>query len=276
MSCFRPVEAWYSRELNDSGKRPLVFSARIALERDNPITVPCGKCIGCVKDHANAWAVRCYHESTLHAQNSFLTLTYDDAHLPADGKLCKEHVQKYFKRARFHGLKQRYFYCGEYGSKTRRPHYHILTFGQDFLGGAEKFGDYYINPLLTDIWGLGHVTCAPMEPATTFYVAGYTLKNAESDDCFHHASTRPYIGAGWLKPFYDDIVRTGCVVIDGRRFPVPASYLRRPEYAAEFEQLKLDRAEALRVQQPKTRQQLEAAEADLRSRVRLGDNKGRV
>lgn len=73
----------------------------------------------------------------------FITLTYDDDHLPSDNSLHKEELQKFFKRLRKHyGEKIKYFACGEYGEKVRtlfdingsgealgRPHYHAIVFG---------------------------------------------------------------------------------------------------------------------------------------------------
>lgn len=73
----------------------------------------------------------------------FITLTYDDEHLPADHSLHVEELQKFFKRLRKnYGEKIRYFACGEYGEKVRtffdikgqgealgRPHYHAIVFG---------------------------------------------------------------------------------------------------------------------------------------------------
>lgn len=73
----------------------------------------------------------------------FLTLTYDDEHLPKDHSLHKEDLQKFFKRLRKnYGEKIKYFACGEYGEKVKtffdidgngnalgRPHYHAIIFG---------------------------------------------------------------------------------------------------------------------------------------------------
>jgi hypothetical protein len=35
-------------------------------------------------------------------------------------------------RKKISPLKIRFFHCGEYGDKTRRPHYHALIFGYGF------------------------------------------------------------------------------------------------------------------------------------------------
>lgn len=101
------------------------------------LVVPCGKCVICRKRKANALAARAIAE-TYTSGNSplFITLTYNDFHLRRSligiPTLQKVDLQLFFKRLRSlldaykieHHL--RYLACGEYGSKTHRPHYHIL------------------------------------------------------------------------------------------------------------------------------------------------------
>jgi len=70
------------------------------------------------------------HEAKYHEQKAFLTLTYDDLHLPDNGSLDKTHYQKFMKRLRKElnpsGTKPedykklRYFMCGEYGDTTHQ------------------------------------------------------------------------------------------------------------------------------------------------------------
>jgi hypothetical protein len=66
-----------------------------------------------------------------HERNVFLTLTYDDEHLPIGGSLYKRDLQNFFKRLRknLKGRKIKYYACGEYGETTFRPHYHAIIFG---------------------------------------------------------------------------------------------------------------------------------------------------
>lgn len=120
----------------------------------NNMIVPCGKCIACRIKKRQEWAMRMLHEKTSWKDSLFLTLTYDDLHLPFGNKnlptLRKDHLQKFMKRLRHHlrirynvynprvngkPLKRymtyplRYFACGEYGENTQRPHYHAIIFG---------------------------------------------------------------------------------------------------------------------------------------------------
>ena len=63
----------------------------------------------------------------------FVTLTYDDEHLPENASLVVSDLQKYIKRVRKEcdkiGKRIRYFACGEYGDRYGRPHYHAIIFG---------------------------------------------------------------------------------------------------------------------------------------------------
>lgn len=46
------------------------------------IPIPCGNCYGCRLDYSRQWADRCIMELEEHESAYFLTLTYDDDHLP--------------------------------------------------------------------------------------------------------------------------------------------------------------------------------------------------
>lgn len=229
MACHYPIAAWRALEPNkDTGKYPVVFSPPKHIRKEaESLNLPCGKCVGCRADQAMMWSIRAYHESTSHLANSFLTLTYDDDHLPWDGKISKPDLQNFFKRMRHH-YKLRYIACGEYGELTRRPHYHAIIFGQDFdeAGFCSRLDENsYTNSFLEKTWGLGHVMVAPCNLASIMYVCGYVNKKIGDVDTFSLASRRPYIGHDWLKRYSDDIRRTGCVVISGRKFVVPQRYL---------------------------------------------------
>lgn len=237
MSCVNPLEGWLAAKLTAAGKRPVTFSRHEAFT-DKPVSLPCGKCIGCIKDWSTAWSVRCFHESEQHEQNCFATLTYRD---PAPDRLVPKDLRDFFKRLRSAGVKFRYFAVGEYGGRTRRPHYHVLFFGQDFLGRSVPLGmgegsenGLYMNPWLTRMWKLGHVTIGRCEADSIFYTCGYSLKNVDQEDCFHVASRKPFVGAGWLEKYSDDIRRNGFVTIGGVKRMVPRSYLARPERQEEF------------------------------------------
>lgn len=235
--CVSPLDGWYSSTPTDLGRTGVTFRLRDGFA-DRPVSLPCGKCIGCLQDRAEAWSVRCYHEATLHPRNCFATFTYSEA----PPSLVKSDLQNLFKRLRRDGQKFRYFACGEYGSKTLRPHYHVLFFGTDFRADSSPLGfsdsTYYFSPYLTSTWSLGHVTLASCDPGAIFYTAGYSLKSAGQPDAFHIASRRPPIGDRWLDKFADDAVRNGFVTIEGKKYPIPPAYLERKRHAVEFDQVR--------------------------------------
>lgn len=237
MSCFHPRNAWLSRGVNPSGKRSVVFDPTRA-QPGSYLHLPCGRCSGCLADRAAMWSIRCFHESTCHKQNSFLTITYRDECCPE--AISKPHMQSFCRGLRDAGLRFRYFLCGEYGSVTRRPHYHALVFGHDFLGGSYQISDQlYGSPLLDKVWSKGFVSVGEFSMGAACYVAGYVSKKVGDPDCFQLMSRRPGIGHDWLDRFGDDLVRTGTVTIEGRELPVPSRYIAWHE--KDFEQLRLDR-----------------------------------
>ena len=101
--------------------------------------VNCGHCYACRVNYTTEWALRLIYELSTNSAASFLTLTYDNEHYPIDCGLHKEDLQKFFKRLRinikrkYHEFapKIRYYGVGEYGSRTKRSHYHAIVFGLD-------------------------------------------------------------------------------------------------------------------------------------------------
>ena len=139
MTCLKPLLGWrYPNDPDeynpDTGKFKLHFTSP-APTGSIPVSVPCGQCLSCRIDYSRDWAARCVHESQLHAVNSYITLTYDDFHLPDNYGLEKDALQKFMKRYRkMFGKGIRFFGCGEYGEETSRPHYHLIIFGYDLPG----------------------------------------------------------------------------------------------------------------------------------------------
>lgn len=197
MVCFYPVTGYRSIEKTENGKRKIVFSPNKGY-MDLPVTVSCGQCLGCRLDRSKSWAIRCLHESKLYDNNCFITLTYNDENLPDNRSLDKRHVQLFFKklRKRFNGITPiynektkkneypiRYFYCGEYGEKYNRPHYHICLFNFVFpdVELFERRSGYntYISNICEEIWGKGFCVIGDVNYESAGYVARYILKKAK-------------------------------------------------------------------------------------------------
>lgn len=126
----------------------------------------CGRCIHCQKNRANLWLVRLYHEASYHEASSFVTLTYDNDHIPPGGLLRKKDAQDYIKRLRKNtGRKLKYYLVGEFGERTHRPHYHIILFG---ISGTEAE--------IKLAWPHGLVHVGSVQPESMKYVAKYCVK----------------------------------------------------------------------------------------------------
>ena len=151
--------------------------------RDNLIQIPCGKCLACRISHANDWATRCVLESRLYKNNSFITLTYNDENLPKDKSVNVRDLQLFFKslRKKLGKTKIRYFACGEYGSQTLRPHYHIGLY--NYKPKDEKIFKFnkrkdivYVSKEIEKIWGKGFITVGELTLESAAYIARYTQK----------------------------------------------------------------------------------------------------
>lgn len=198
MPCYHPLTAYWSRDLSSNGKHYLVFNPRFARDPEEIIQVPCGQCIGCRLEYARVWALRCWHESLLHSDNHFITLTYDDEHLKSFS-LNPDDLTLFFKRLRNY-CKFRYFACGEYGDKNGRPHFHAIMFGLRLpdLGpfSINSMGDpLYRSKLLESFWPYGFVSIGAVTFKSCAYVARYVTKKKKGKDA------HVYDDLGIIPPF---------------------------------------------------------------------------
>lgn len=250
MPCFHPMEAWRSKRINKkTGKRSITFTKSEAYV-DLPVTLPCGRCIGCRLEHSRQWAIRCVHEASLYEDNCFITLTYAPQHLPENGTLVKKDFQDFMKRLRKRfGSGVRYFHAGEYGEEKRRPHYHALLFNFDFPDKrhvkTHRGHKYYESEALDEIWGKGMCVIGDLTFESAAYVARYVTKKMSGDyalaeytkfspftgEIFYELqpeyatmSRRPGIGKPWLEKFSSDVYPDDFVVINGKQMRPPKYY----------------------------------------------------
>ncbi|WNK14074.1 MAG: replication initiator protein [Microvirus sp.] len=262
MTCYRPLSAFQ----DDEGK--VVFSEQLGSAR--VLTLPCGRCVGCRIDRSRAWAMRCVHEAQMHDHNCFLTLTYDDSHLPQNGSLRYVHFQRFMKRLRKQaGKPVRFYMCGEYGDKLTRPHYHACIFGYDFYdkvpwssgGGSPLFRSAHLESL----WPFGFSSVGEVTFESAAYVAAYCMKKVVGSGAADHyervsdtgeifslvpeftrMSLKPGIGASWFDKFFESDVRSrDGVMVSGRRLPVPRYYdqLLAKRDALALEAVQFDRSQ---------------------------------
>lgn len=223
--------SWQSSYVDSVSKR----ASKIVREF---IEIPCGNCLQCRIDYTKQWADRCMLEMKNHESSYFLTVTYDDDHVPKSGtkqfdsdtgeyiglkydgecmSLRKKDLQDFFKRLRKNSKQKiRYYACGEYGDDTCRPHYHIIAFGLKLddlvpLGNPNQRGCYYSSKLLDECWPNGKIIVAEATYETCAYTARYVMKKLKGKSAdfyklydiepeFVVMSRRPGIG----REFYDD------------------------------------------------------------------------
>ncbi|WNK14301.1 MAG: replication initiator protein [Microvirus sp.] len=248
MACFAPLRAWVCTDGS------IVF---VELKRSDTVRrldLPCGQCVGCRLERSRQWAMRCVHEASLYERNCFVTLTYDDEHLPSGSTLVYRDFQLFMKRLRKEFPRMpddgiRFFMCGEYGEDTQRPHYHVCLFNFDFddrlyfkLSGAGK--KLYRSAMLERLWPLGYAGIGTLNFESAAYCARYILKKVTGDLAgahycnvdvdtgvcswrepeFCHMSLKPGIGKRWLDAFESDVFPDGECVVRGVACKSPRYY----------------------------------------------------
>lgn len=205
--------------------------------------------------------MRCLHESKCYEKNCFVTLTYDDEHLPANHSLTYVDFQLFMKRLRKYyshrddynnlwRLPIRFFACGEYGDQTKRPHYHACLFGTDF---ADRVFDrrlasgsaLHSSKILSSLWTHGFCSVGDVTFESAAYVARYIMKKRFGDVANEHShyrfvddygeihyrepefarmSLKPGIGAPWYAKYSSEVYPRDEVIVRGKRLKPPKFY----------------------------------------------------
>jgi hypothetical protein len=214
--------------------QPIAIDVKDRWERQKKALVPCGYCIKCRKRYRRDWIFRLQQEAKDHVFIDMVTLTYDNDNIPwlnlktgeigqsvpemdSDAYfpvLHRRDLTLFLKRLRKrqadyiqreYGIKKedqnnehhiRYYGCGEYGTHTFRPHYHVIIF--NMLPE--------IKDRLTDIWQKGFVHGGTVwSDSAISYCTKYLLKGKvqkEKDDFpvkeFITMSRNPGIGHRFL------------------------------------------------------------------------------
>ena len=212
MTCFHPLKAWYSKDINPTGKRSLVFRPDEALDFHDELRVPCGRCIGCRLETSRQWAARIECEKSLYDQSIFLTLTYSPENLKSLS-LIPEDLTKFMKRLRKYVKSKydkeiRFFACGEYGSQLSRPHFHVIIFGWRPLFCKKYNYNLFTSSEIEKIWKYGFCPFGDVTFESAAYVARYVTKKINGDKADEHyngripefvrMSRRPGIASSWI------------------------------------------------------------------------------
>lgn len=252
MTCYYPLMAFYSKEIGKTGKRGITFN-RSASFSGAPLRLPCSQCHGCRLDRSLQWGVRCMHEKQLHDTSCFVTLTYDDDHLPEGGTLVPDDHRLFMYRMRKRmGKGIRFYMCGEYGEDTKRPHYHYLFFNRDFSDRKflkmSKQGDRYdTSASLRELWPHGNNIIGDVTLESCCYVARYICDKITGDMASAHyevftadgvlvnrvpeftrMSRSPGLASEWYEKYGRHAHLSGdFAVLNGKRVRMPRFYDKR-------------------------------------------------
>lgn len=286
--CTREITAFQ----NPSGGRP-IFGWEGIKNGLHEIKLPCGKCPECCKDYYTSWATRGSRELSQWDTSLFITLTYDDENLPKNKSLDKTHVQKFIKRIKkqFQSSKEnpiRQIYCGEYGTHTLRPHYHVILFNVDFTDKRKHYlsnqgHQVFISKTLTALWNKGNAEFGFATPASISYLFKYILKKKtrkekrkpltlelpeglyDVEHEFIEASRNPGIGAIMRN---SESIKKGYLTVNGVKKKIPKYYLNHlkendPESYEEIKNKKFDYMSQLPSESPLRKKQKEEAQKKL-------------
>lgn len=179
----------------------------------------------------------------------FVTLTYDDEHVPIKNgvqTVCKRDVQLFNKRLRerldiiqsdavseeenkeYRSGAYRYYIASEYGGTTLRPHYHaIMFFSWTVLQDRDK-----LESVIQKCWQNGFVRFDDVTTASIAYVTKYVLKEqpvTTGDKPFTLTSRRPGLGHQYTIDMRDwhgnNPEKLYVCMPGGQKYPLPR-YLR--------------------------------------------------
>lgn len=223
----------------------------------------CGHCRSCRINYTSSWTLRLLYELDNWSEAQFITLTYNDSNLPKDLSLHPEDLQKFWKRLRkdLEGRKIKYYACGEYGDKNKRPHYHAIVFGLSPYSDTDR-------QLIAQNWnkcepwlfdkahnGIGEVTRESIG-----YVTGYVQKklNGELAEKEYNGKIPPFsrcsqgMGLEFALKNQERLIQNGFTFLHKNKISIPRYFrdklgIKAADYfnndlpifrSDEFEQLK--------------------------------------
>lgn len=212
--------------------------------------VPCGKCLACRASRAREWSYRLLTEmDSWQGKTSFITLTYDDDHLPSvmsaymdecdkvyylpSPTLRKKDFQDFMKRLRkdVYPEKLKYFYCGEYGERTGRPHYHVILFGLDVPSAQVLVGQN---------WKLGNIKVGSVTSESIRYVAGYVQKKLEVEDYLSDYLEKPFkvsskgLSIDFVRKNEEQIKQRDYLTMFGSKMTIPRYFRKKLDIQPDF------------------------------------------
>lgn len=214
------------------------------------IPIRCGKCLNCKRVRVAQWSFRLMQESKVSISAKFITLTYNTEHIPITENrfmtLRKEDLQAFFKRLRYYEkeLKQisqdelkivkrggdisrvkklKYYAVGEYGTKRKRPHYHIILFNLKDEQSIYKS------------WTFGSIDIGEVNNNTIDYTLKYMQKESNRHKFKAFDGEKEFslmsqgLGQNWrnkeIDSFYQKNLDINYVMSDkGYKIPMPKTY----------------------------------------------------
>lgn len=215
------------------------------------VHLPCGKCPACKERRVKEWAFRLMKEAEASFSSHFVTLTFDSKNVPLtpkgrmtlvdkidkveNGKVKKvldeRSVSAFIKRLRYHETGSakssiKYYAAGEYGSKTKRPHYHLILFNVKDIENIRRS------------WTYGSIHIDKCTPASAAYTCKYIDKETRipaypgDDRLPEYSRMSKGIGKNFLtdaiKNYYRaDLTRNYVTLRGGVKIPLPRYYRKK-------------------------------------------------
>jgi len=247
---------------------PFILTPEKHSHGDIYIPVGCGNCPYCVNRRVNEWSFRLMQEHKQCDTAYFVTLTYDPMSIPYSPRgyktLEKNDLKRFFKRLRYYhsdkriytnmrdlGIYQKkpikYYACGEYGTQTKRPHYHAIIFNAHHKD-IERSWDVVKNQDGQEVRA-GDIHIGQVTLASCRYVMKYMAKKTDKpypypwdgQKQFSFKSNglgKDYLTKEMIKWHRASYSRNYCVYLGGYKCSMPR-YYRDKIWTTKDEQLEL-------------------------------------
>lgn len=238
--CLYPYKAYLLEFIDSNGE--LCRSIRFVKNNDadlgynwTPLDLPCGKCLECLQQYSKEWSFRIMLEASLYEKNCFITLTYKNS----PNFLVKKDLQDFLKRLRrrLEPLRIRFFACGEYGKKGKRPHFHLIVFGWEPSDLVPFFRDkkgnqIYLSDFVSSVWSKGFITVGSLSLESAKYCAKYLQKMQKNYTFFKVKpfvlmSLKPGIGLKAFQLKEDIFLKSDKIYFNGKSCKIPRYFLNK-------------------------------------------------